>query len=91
MSHFWSLFQIVLVKYTKYNIISEVFSSILLSMRYNHLSVITIRHFAALDFLLNHTLIRVVSSVITVSTFGCSYFVFVPCSRMSSSCDFTAA
>ena len=43
-------FQIVLVKYTKYNIISGVFSSILLSMRYNHLSGITIRHFAALDF-----------------------------------------
>ena len=32
-------------------------------MRYNHLSCITIRHFAALDFLLNHTLIRVVSSI----------------------------
>ena len=26
-------------------------------------------------FLLNHTLIRVVSSIITVSAFGCSYFV----------------
>ena len=37
-------------------------------------------------FLLNHTLIRVVSSIITVSAFVCSYFVFVPCSRMSSSC-----
>ena len=26
----------------------------------------------------------------TVSAFGCSYVVFAPCSRMSSSCDFTA-
>ena len=72
-------------------IISGVFSSILLSMRYNHLSGITIRHSAALYlFLLNPTLIRVVSSIITVSAFDCSYFVFVPCSRMSCSCDFTA-
>ena len=43
-------FQMVLVIYTKCKIISGVFSSILLSMRYNHLSGITIRHFAALDF-----------------------------------------
>ena len=43
------IFQIVLVIYTKYNIKSVVFPSILLSMRYNHLSGIAIRHFAALD------------------------------------------
>ena len=59
-------------------------------MKYNHPSGITIRHFAALDFLLNHTLIRVVSSIITVSAFGCSYFVFLPCSRMPCSCYFTS-
>ena len=87
MSHFPQF----LVIYTKYNIISGVFLSILLSMRHNHLSCITIRYFAALDvFAKNHTLIRVVSSIITVSAFGCSYFVFVPCSRMSCTCDFTA-
>ena len=43
-------FQIVFMISTKYNIISGVISSILLSMRYNHLSGITIRHFAVLCF-----------------------------------------
>ena len=38
--------------------------------------------------MLNRILIRVALSIITVSAFGCSYFVFVPCSRMSGNCGF---
>ena len=88
MSHFSNCLVDI---YTNNNIISEVFPSIYTTQyEGNYLIGITIRHFAALDFLLNHTLIRDVSSIITVSAFGCSYFVFVPCSRMSCSCDFTA-
>ena len=45
------------------------------TQRHNHQTF-----FATLDFLLNHTLIKVVSSIVAVSAFGCSYFVFVPCS-----------
>ena len=43
-------FQTILVIYIKYNIISGVFPSKILSMRYNHISGKTIRHFTALDF-----------------------------------------
>ena len=54
--------QTILVVYIKYNIISGVLPSIILSMRYNHLSGITLRLFLLLwTFLLNHTLIKVVS------------------------------
>ena len=46
------------------------------TQRHNHRT-----YFATLEFLINHTLIRVVTSIIAVSAFGCSYFVFLPCSN----------
>ena len=54
-------------------------------MRYDQLSGIIIKGFAAP---VDSVLIRAVTSMITVSAFGCSSVIFVLCTRVSRSCDF---
>ena len=72
------------VKY-KNNINSGVFLGIGFDIRYDQLSGLIIKGFAAP---MDSALIKDVPSMITVSAFGCLSVVFVPCKRVSRSCDF---